>query len=94
VSDLENLAEIPEDAVVRTEPTDEEGEVTRAILRLAGAPAARDRLGRAARRFVLSAHTPERMREAYEAALRRAARLPPVPKHPGWPEHWRVETGP
>ena len=49
MSDLENLAEIPDDAVVRADPADEEGDLPRAILRLADRPAPRARLGRAAR---------------------------------------------
>ena len=45
VSDLEHQAELPEDAVLRADVVDETGELTRAILRLSGDPAARARLG-------------------------------------------------
>jgi glycosyltransferase involved in cell wall biosynthesis len=74
VSDLEHL-------------TDEEGEVTRAILRFASRPAERARLGAAARAFVGREHSPERCREAYEAALEKAHALPDPPPR-AWPAHW------
>jgi len=94
VSDLEHLEALPEDAVVRTDTTDEEGEVTRAILHLAGSPALRARLSMAARRFMTREHTPERMREAYRVAIAQAAsRRPPSPR-PGWPEHWKAAAAP
>jgi glycosyltransferase involved in cell wall biosynthesis len=89
VSDLEHLADLPEDAVVRTDVADEEGEVTRAVLRLADSPAARDRLSAAALAFVRRAHSPERCREAYEAAIETARRRPDPPRRP-WPAHWQV----
>ena len=41
ISDVDNFAEIPDDAVVRADTSDEEGAVTRAILRLAGFRAVR-----------------------------------------------------
>ena len=69
MSDLENFAEIPEDAVWRADPTDEEGEVTRALLRLAASPGTRDRLGRAAAAHVAQAHSDERCLESYQAAI-------------------------
>jgi glycosyltransferase involved in cell wall biosynthesis len=87
ISDLEHQADIPAEAVVRADLTDEEGEVTRAILRLAPRPAARARIGDAARAFVSREHSPERCREAYEAAIERAHALPdPAPR--AWPAHW------
>ena len=52
VSDLEHLADIPAEAVVRADVADEEGELTRAIHRLAGDANLRRRLGAAARDFV------------------------------------------
>lgn len=87
VSDLEHLAEIPPDAVVRADLADEEGEVTRAILRLAARPAERARLGRAAREFVRREHSAARCRDAYEDALARARSLPDPPRR-AWPVHW------
>jgi glycosyltransferase involved in cell wall biosynthesis len=92
ISDLEHLADIPKDAVWRADPTDEEGEVTRAILRLAASPRLRLGLSQAARRFAAREHSPERMREGYNAAIDRAARSPaPVPRAE-WPAHWQPEA--
>jgi glycosyltransferase involved in cell wall biosynthesis len=87
VSDLENLSDLPDGAVVRADVADEEGEVTRALLRLAESPALRARLGAAARAHVASAHSPERCSETYAAAIERTARLPLPPVRP-WPAHW------
>ena len=87
VSDLEHLADLPDDAVMRADLTDEEGAVTRALLFLADRPAARARLGERARRFVRSTHAPERCRDGYEAAIAQAAGRP-VPPHGQWPPHW------
>ncbi len=87
VSDLEHQADLPEDAVVRVDVTDEEGELTRAILRLAGDPGARARLGAAASAHVRQAHAPSRVRDAWEDALERARRLPDPPVRE-WPAHW------
>jgi glycosyltransferase involved in cell wall biosynthesis len=87
VSDLLHLADIPDDAVLRADLTDEEGAVTRAILRLLARPAERARLGSAAAAFVRRAHAPALCRDAYEAALADAARLPDPPRR-DWPAHW------
>jgi glycosyltransferase involved in cell wall biosynthesis len=87
VSDLENLAELPEAAVVRADVADEEGEVTRALLRLAESPGLRARLGAAARAHVASAHSFARCRETYADAIERAARAP-LPPARRWPAHW------
>jgi len=87
VSDLEHLADLPDDAVMRADLTDEEGAVTRALLFLAAHPDARARLGERARRFVRSAHAPSRCREDYEVAIARAAARPAIPHGP-WPDHW------
>jgi hypothetical protein len=87
VSDLEHQADLPGDAVVRAEVTDETGELTRAILRLAGDPAARARLGSRAAEHVRSAHSATRVRDAWREALERARRLPD-PRPGGWPAHW------
>jgi glycosyltransferase involved in cell wall biosynthesis len=87
VSDLEHLAEIPADAVVRAKVTDEEGELTRAILRLASSPRERERLSRAAADYVRREHSPERCLESYEEAIA-AAVAAPAPARRAWPEHW------
>jgi glycosyltransferase involved in cell wall biosynthesis len=87
VSDMEHQAELPQDAVVRVDVKDEEGELTRAILRLAGDRAARARLGAAAATHVRQAHAPSRVRDAWEDTLERARRLPDPPVR-GWPAHW------
>ena len=87
ISDLEHLADIPRDAVVRADRTDEEGEVTRAILRLAGDAQARRRLGEAAAAFARREHAPFRVLAAYEDAIERTRRRPP-PAPRAWPAHW------
>jgi glycosyltransferase involved in cell wall biosynthesis len=87
VSDLEHQAELPEDAVVRVDVTDEAGGLTRVILRLAGDPGARARLGAAASAHVRQSHAPSRVRDAWEEALERARRLPDPPRRE-WPAHW------
>ena len=87
ISDLENLAEIPADAVVRLDPADEEGDLLRALFRLAGSPAARAALGAAARRHAARAHSRERCRATYEDALARTAAAQD-PRPAGWPAHW------
>jgi glycosyltransferase involved in cell wall biosynthesis len=87
LSDLEHQADLPDEAVVRVDVADEEGETTRAILRLAGDPEARRRLGEAAASFVAIAHAPPRALEAYEVALERTRQRPdPTPRT--WPPHW------
>jgi glycosyltransferase involved in cell wall biosynthesis len=73
MSDLEHLADVPDDAVVRADPADEEGAVTRALLFLSERPAARARLGARARAFAAVAHAPSRCRADYDAALAQAA---------------------
>jgi glycosyltransferase involved in cell wall biosynthesis len=87
VSDLEHLSDIPDDAVVRADVSDEEGEVLRAILRLAEEPRRRDRLGAAARTFAAREHSPARCHEGYETALSLAARSADPPPR-DWPSHW------
>lgn len=88
LSDLENLAEVPEDAVVRADVTDEEGELLRAILRLAARRDERERLGRRAAEFVARCHSSERCLATYEAAIEAALRSA-APAGAGWPEHWK-----
>jgi glycosyltransferase involved in cell wall biosynthesis len=81
MSDLEHWDEIPGDAVVRADPTDEEGALTRAVLRLASRPDEARALGERAASFVAHAHSPEAGRRSYEAALSRAlAAGPPRPQ--------------
>jgi hypothetical protein len=69
VPDLANLADIPDDAVVKLDVADEEGEATRALLRLAHSPELRERLGRRAAEHVRREHAPARALDTYEAAL-------------------------
>jgi glycosyltransferase involved in cell wall biosynthesis len=88
MSDHEHLADVPADAVARADLLDEEGDVARAILRLAEKPDARRALGAAAADFVRREHSPQRMRAAYEDALERARTLEP-PAHGPWPAHLR-----
>ena len=69
MSDLEHWDEVPADAVVRAGVTDEEGALTRAILRLAERPEERRRLGERAAAFAREAHSREACRASYEAAM-------------------------
>ncbi len=87
ISDLEHLADIPEDAVVRADVTDEEGEVTRAILNLAASPERRRRLGRRAREHVERNHSGTRCLAGYEGAIEGALQLPSPPARE-WPARW------
>jgi glycosyltransferase involved in cell wall biosynthesis len=89
ISDLEHLADIPHDAALRADLSDEEGDLTRAILRLAADRTARDRLARAAAAFVATEHSPARCREAYERAIALALSRPAPAPRSTWPEHWR-----
>ncbi len=87
ISDLEHLAHIPDRAVVRANVRDEEGELTRALLRLARRPEERRRLGEAAATFAALRHAPSRCADDYDAAFERAAALPDPPRR-SWPAHW------
>ena len=89
VSDVDNFAEIPDDAVVRADTSDEEGAVTRAILRLAASRGLRERLGQRAAAFVAERHSPARARASYEQAIT-AAIAAPVPRPAALPAHWRA----
>jgi len=89
MSDLEHLADVPDDAVLRADPSDEEGDVVRAILRLAQRPEARRRLGERASAFIRNEHSPARALEGYEAALESARRRQPSVRR-GLPAHWAV----
>jgi glycosyltransferase involved in cell wall biosynthesis len=93
MSDLEHLADIPEDAVLRTDVADEEGALTRAILRLAGDAAWRHALGEHAAAFMAREHSGARCREGYESAIAAAMAAPDPPPHP-WPAHWMAPAGP
>jgi glycosyltransferase involved in cell wall biosynthesis len=86
VSDLENL-EVPEGSVLRARLTDEEGELTRAVLRLAERNDERARLGQEAARFVEREHSPARCTRGYEAAIEEAISRPDPPRR-AWPSHW------
>jgi glycosyltransferase involved in cell wall biosynthesis len=86
MSDHEHLADVPADAVVRADLTDEEGDVTRAILRLAADASRRRALGAAAADFVRREHSAEKTLRAYEEALDRTRDLDP-PAHERWPAH-------
>ena len=88
LSDLEHWADVPDDAVVRVDVTQEEGAVTRALLRLAEDAEGRRRLGARARAFVEREHSPEACRAGYETAIAMAAAWPDPPARP-WPAHWR-----
>lgn len=92
LSDLEHLAHIPDDAVMRADLRDEEGAVTRALLWLAARPEARARFGQRARSFARAEHSPSRCRADYEAAIARAASLPEPPRR-SWPAHWAALRG-
>lgn len=87
ISDLAHLSDIPEDAVVRADLTDEEGEVTRAVLRLAERQDLRTRLGGRALEFVREAHSPSRCLESYESALEDTVRASDPPRRER-PAHW------
>jgi len=86
ISDLEHLADIPDDAVLRADPSDEEGAVMRALVRLAHDADFRARLGRRALEFVREAHSAARCLEGYEAALEQASRNDPPTR--ALPRHW------
>lgn len=72
VSDLEHLADIPDEAVVRASIDDEEGELLRAILRLAEDASRRRRLGMRAAQFVREEHSAAACAEGYAAAVQAA----------------------
>ncbi len=90
LSDLEHLRDIPSQAVYRTDVADEEGEVFRAIMRLAANPAQRERLCAASRAFVADAHSPARCAADYEVALE-ATRRARTPVLPSPPPHWPAQ---
>ena len=87
ISDLEHLGDVPEDAVIRADVTDEEGALTRAIERLAADAGARRALGERAAAFMAREHTGARSREAYEQAIAIALATKDPPAR-NWPAHW------
>lgn len=89
VSDLEHQADLPDDAVVRLDLTDEEGALARALLQLAADAAERRRMGDAAAAFVAREHSPARAGAAYVQAIEATLAQPPRAPRPGWPRHWQ-----
>lgn len=89
MTDLEHLSDIPDEAVLRLDPADEEGGLTRALLRLGGDRAARQALGDAAAAFVARSHSLSRAAADYESAIDLALRSP-LPSSEGWPRHWQT----
>ncbi len=87
MSDLEHLAFVPDAAVIRADVGDEEGDVTRAVGRLAGNPEARARLSRNALAYMRREHSGARCLEGYETAIAAAAALHDPPRQ-AWPAHW------
>jgi glycosyltransferase involved in cell wall biosynthesis len=69
VSDIANQAEIPEDAVLRVDPADEEGDLARAIDRLLRDPSAAREMGERARAFAAREHSPAKTLETYDRLL-------------------------
>ena len=92
MADLEHQAAIPEEAALRADVADEEGEVTRALLRLGERPDLRARLGRAAAAWAAREHSFARAAEAWAEALARCAALPVPRPRPSWPAHWRASA--
>ena len=89
VSDVANFGDVPEDVMVRADVADEEGEVTRALLRLAANPRLRERLASRAAAFAADRHSPARARASYEAAIE-AAIAAPFPRPADVPGHWKI----
>lgn len=91
VSDLENQAELPDDAVVRVDLCDEEAALAVALVRLAGDPERRRELGRAAAAYVAREHAPARVAAAWQGVFEEARRRP-APAPGAWPAHWPRPT--
>lgn len=70
VSDIANQSEIPSDVVRRIDPTDEEGDLARALASMLRNPQEATAMGRRARRFVETAHSLGRTLETYERLLK------------------------
>jgi len=87
VADLEQQAELPDEAVLRVDVASEAAGLEAALRRLASDAPARQALGRAAAAFVAREHAPERVAALWHEAFERARRTP-VPAPRGWPEGW------
>ncbi len=87
VSDLEQQADLPGDAVLRVDVAEEDAGLERALARLARDPELRASLGRAAAEYVAREHGPERVKAAWADVFERARRSPqPAPRD--WPSAW------
>ena len=87
VSDLEQQADLPQEAVLRVDLADEEAALGAALLRLVGDATLRRELGHAAAAFVSREHAPERVGAAWQGVFERARERPaPVPRD--WPAAW------
>jgi len=73
ISAIANQSEIPEGAVRRIDPVDEEGELARSLDALLRNPAAARSMGERARLFVEDAHSGPRTRQTYERLLKSLA---------------------
>ena len=87
VSDLEQQADLPEQAVLRVDRADEEAGLSAALLRLAADATLRRELGQAAAAFASREHAPERVAAAWQAVFERA-RERPAPASRDWPAGW------
>lgn len=87
MADLENFAEVPDDAVLRANIADEEGEVTRALLRLIESAGLRQRMATAARDYIRRVHAPSACAQAHIDLIERAATTPNPPRR-AMPAHW------
>ena len=87
VSDLEQQADLPEEAVLRVDLADEEAGLGAALRRLAQDATLRRALGRAAAAFVSREHAPERVAAEWQDVFERA-RERPAPASRDWPAGW------
>jgi glycosyltransferase involved in cell wall biosynthesis len=87
VSDLEQQADLPRDAVLRVDVADEDAGLERALSLLSQDPGLRGSLARAAAEHVAREHAPERVAAAWDDVFERARRAPqPAPRD--WPTTW------
>jgi len=70
ISNIANQSEIPADVVMRIDPSDEEGDLTRALDWSFRNPQVAAKMGERSRRFVETAHSDERTQETYERLLK------------------------
>jgi len=87
VSDLEQQADLPAEAVLRVDLADEEAGLGAALQRLAEDASLRRELGRAAADFASRKHAPEKVAAAWQGAFERA-RESPAPAPRNWPAGW------